>query len=181
MEADRDTCRRILDHVPQQSPFRFVDEILEMDGEHIVGAYRFREDEYFYEGHFPGLPITPGVILVETMAQTGVVAFGLYLAALDEKRTQDMADTVTLFTLADSVEFTGMVHPGERVFIRGKKVYFRVNQLKVAVTMARPDGEVVCSGILAGKGIPRRRFFQKDNTNVPLQQEREEMAKEVKG
>ena len=79
MAVDLDTMVRILNNVPQQYPFRFIDEILELDDEHIVGAYRFREDEYFYQGHFPGQPITPGVILIETMAQTGVVAFGLYL------------------------------------------------------------------------------------------------------
>ena len=79
MAADRETMAQVLAAVPQQEPFRFIDEILEMDTEHIVGAYRFKEDEYFYRGHFPGRPITPGVILVEAMAQTGVVAFGLYL------------------------------------------------------------------------------------------------------
>jgi 3-hydroxyacyl-[acyl-carrier-protein] dehydratase len=157
MEADRRTCEQVLEQVPQRAPFRFIDEILEMDAEHIVGAYRFRDDEYFYRGHFPGLPITPGVILVETMAQTGVVAFGLYLAMLGQAG-KAMEDPVTLFTLADSVEFMGVVLPGERVVISGKKVYFRGNQLKVSVSMARPDGEVVCSGTLAGKGIPRVLF-----------------------
>jgi 3-hydroxyacyl-[acyl-carrier-protein] dehydratase len=158
MEADRPTCEKVLERVPQRHPFRFIDEILEMDAEHIVGAYRFRDDEYFYRGHFPGLPITPGVILVETMAQTGVVAFGLYLSMLGGKAGKALEDPVTLFTLADNVEFTGVVLPGERVVISGKKVYFRGNQLKVAVSMARPDGNVVCSGTLAGKGIPRVQF-----------------------
>ncbi|MBN2397434.1 MAG: beta-hydroxyacyl-ACP dehydratase, partial [Deltaproteobacteria bacterium] len=76
MAADPETIRQVLEMVPQMPPFRFIDDILEMDGDHIVGAYRFREDEYFYRGHFPGRPVTPGVILIETMAQTGVVAFG---------------------------------------------------------------------------------------------------------
>ena len=157
MAADQTTCERVLERVPQQHPFRFIDKILEMDAEHIVGTYRFRDDEYFYRGHFPGLPITPGVILVETMAQTGVVAFGLYLAMLGQAgKTPE--DPVTLFTLADNVEFTGVVLPGEQVVISGKKIYFRGNQLKVAVSMARPDGELVCSGTLAGKGIPRIQF-----------------------
>jgi 3-hydroxymyristoyl/3-hydroxydecanoyl-(acyl carrier protein) dehydratase len=78
MEADAVLRSRILEMVPQRPPFRFIEEILELDEEHIVGVYRFRSDEYFYAGHFPGLPVTPGVILIETMAQTGVVAFGLY-------------------------------------------------------------------------------------------------------
>ena len=73
----------VLARVPQQEPFRFIDEISELDDEHIVANYRFREDADFYRGHFPGNPITPGVILVETMAQAGVVALGLYLCALE--------------------------------------------------------------------------------------------------
>ena len=72
MAADRETMDSILKAVPQQPPFRFVDEIIELDENRVLGAYRFREDEYFYKGHFPDRPITPGVILVEAMAQTGV-------------------------------------------------------------------------------------------------------------
>ena len=64
----------ILDSIPQQEPFRFIDEILELSEDHILAAYRFREDADFYRGHFPGNPVTPGVILIETMAQSGVVA-----------------------------------------------------------------------------------------------------------
>ncbi|MDQ3230519.1 MAG: hypothetical protein M3Q07_01770, partial [Pseudobdellovibrionaceae bacterium] len=63
---------RILALVPQQKPFRFVDRIIEVDEQRIVGQYQFREDEWFYRGHFPGNPVTPGVILVECMAQIGL-------------------------------------------------------------------------------------------------------------
>ncbi len=158
MEADRLMRERVLGMVPQQHPFRFIEEILELDDQHCVGTYRFRPDEYFYRGHFPGLPITPGVILIETMAQTGVVAFGLYLSVLSGKAKEMAEENVTLFTLAENVEFTGVVSPGERVVITGKKIYFRGNQIKVDVSMARPNGEAVCSGVLAGKGIPRVEF-----------------------
>lgn len=150
--------------VPQQAPFRFIDEILELDEEHIVGAYRFSGDEYFYRGHFPGMPITPGVILIETMAQTGVVAFGLYLSMLRDKGMEKNKDLLTLFTLAENVEFAGVVRPGERVVITGRKVYFRGNQLKVGVSMARANGEEVCSGVLAGKGISRAEFEQRQQS-----------------
>ena len=54
-----------------------------------------------------------------------------------------------------------MVSPGERVMIPGRKVYFRGNQIKVDISMTRPDGEEVCSGILAGKGVPRAEFEKK--------------------
>jgi len=154
MAADRETMARVLAAVPQQEPFRFIDEILEIDQDHIVGAYRFREDEYFYKGHFPGHPITPGVILVEAMAQTGVVAFGLYLV-MEQGREAELksGNLTTLFTVIDVMEFTGMVSPGERVIIRGEKVYFRKGNLKAKVSMERENGELIASGVLAGMGV----------------------------
>jgi len=157
MAADRETMIRILNSVPQEYPFRFIDDILELDDEHIVGTYRFREDEYFYKGHFPDQPITPGVILIEAMAQTGVVAFGLYLHMRHMHTTvEDAKKLTTLFTLAEGVEFTGVVHPGERVIVKGHKIYFRMGNLKMKVSMERENGETVSFGILAGKGVPSR-------------------------
>ena len=154
MAADRETRERVLAAVPQQSPFRFIDEILELDETHIVGAYRFREDESFYKGHFPGRPVTPGVILVEAMAQTGVVAFGLYLVMAQGREEELKKGTLTtLFTVIEAVEFAGMVKPGERVIIRGEKVYFRKGNLKAKVSMERESGEPVASGVLAGMGV----------------------------
>lgn len=152
MAADKKIMEGVLRAVPQQRPFRFIDEILELDDEHIVGAYRFREDEYFYQGHFPGQPITPGVILIETMAQAGVVAFGLYLLMQQNVHTDQTGRLVTLFTYADNVEFNKIVSPGERVIVRGEKVYFRRGSLKTRVSMKGENGEMVCSGVLAGMG-----------------------------
>jgi 3-hydroxyacyl-[acyl-carrier-protein] dehydratase len=56
MEADAALKQEVLSLVPQQPPFRFIDEIISLDDEQIIGAYRFREDEYFYRGHFPAIP-----------------------------------------------------------------------------------------------------------------------------
>jgi 3-hydroxyacyl-[acyl-carrier-protein] dehydratase len=143
----------VLARVPQQEPFRFIDEISEIDAEHIVASYRYREDADFYRGHFPGNPITPGVILVETMAQAGVVALGLYLCAL-ERSPEELEKLVTVFTDAN-VEFSGSVLPGERVTTVGRKTFFRRLKLRSEVEMRRSDGTVVCSGVLSGMGVPR--------------------------
>jgi 3-hydroxyacyl-[acyl-carrier-protein] dehydratase len=154
MGADRATMDLILKAVPQQPPFRFIDEIIELDEDHIVGAYRFREDECFYKGHFPDRPITPGVLLIETMAQTGVVALGLYITMLQKNISlKETKKLMTLFTLAETVEFNGIVLPGERVIVRGEKVYFRRGSLKTKVRMERENGNLVCLGILAGTGV----------------------------
>jgi 3-hydroxyacyl-[acyl-carrier-protein] dehydratase len=143
----------VLARVPQQEPFRFIDEIHEIDDEHIVASYRYREDADFYRGHFPGNPITPGVILVETMAQAGVVALGLYLCAR-ERSPEELEKLVTVFTDAN-VEFSGSVRPGERVTTVGRKTFFRRLKLRSQVEMRRTDGTVVCSGVLSGMGVPR--------------------------
>ena len=156
MEADAAIKQEVLELVPQQAPFRFIDEIISLDEEQIVGAYRFREDEFFYRGHFPGRPITPGVILIETMAQIGVVAYGMYLLACQRHvRPSQMKGPLSLFSLADGVEFKGIVKPGERVIVRGKKIYMRRGALKVDVSMERENGEVVCVGKLAGMGVDK--------------------------
>jgi 3-hydroxyacyl-[acyl-carrier-protein] dehydratase len=156
MVADDGVKQEILGLVPHQAPFRFIDEIINVDEEQIEGAYRFREDEFFYSGHFPGRPITPGVILIETMAQIGVVAFGIYLLACQKKmRPSQMNIPLSLFSLADDVEFKGIVAPNERVIVKGKKNYFRKGVLKVDVTMERENGEIVCLGKLAGVGVDR--------------------------
>ncbi len=156
MEADAAIKQEVLELVPQQAPFRFIDEIISLDEEQIVGAYRFREDEYFYRGHFPGRPITPGVILIETMAQIGVVAFGMYLLACQKNiRPSQLNGPLSLFSLADGIEFKGIVKPGERVIVKGKKIYMRKGALKVDINMERENGEVVCVGQLAGMGVDK--------------------------
>ncbi len=147
------TSEEILSAVPQQEPFRFIDEITELDDEHIVSSYRFREDADFYRGHFPGNPITPGVILVETMAQAGVVALGLYLCAL-ERPAEELEKLVTVFTDA-SVDFSGAVRPGERVTTVGRKTFFRRLKLRSSIEMRLDDGTLVCSGELSGMGVLR--------------------------
>ena len=125
MEADAALKQEVLSLVPQQPPFRFIDEIISLDDEQIIGAYRFREDEYFYRGHFPGNPITPGVILIETMAQAG----GAGLSA------QKIFEEGSLFFLGtvDKVKFRHQVRPGDKVRIE-------IQNLRVSPRMIKQQG-----------------------------------------
>ncbi len=150
MSGARLTPKQVLDRVPQQDPFRFIDEILELDDDHIVGTYRFHPDADFYRGHFPGNPVTPGVILVESLAQMGIVALGIYLLAQESE--SDTSKVMTLFTDM-SIEFAGIVNPGDRVTITAEKIFFRRRKLRSKVEMKLDDGTIVCSGTVSGMGI----------------------------
>ncbi|MCC7039062.1 MAG: hypothetical protein IT516_01980 [Burkholderiales bacterium] len=147
------TPQEVLAAVPQQAPFRFIDRIDAIDGEHIVGGYTFKADEFFYRGHFPGDPVTPGAILAETMAQTGVVALGIYLAA-QNLPANELSQWVTFFTECE-VEFHLPVMPGDRVTVRGDKLFFRRMKIKSRVELLLPDGRVAAEGTLAGVGVKR--------------------------
>jgi 3-hydroxyacyl-[acyl-carrier-protein] dehydratase len=151
--GSRLSAAEVLARVPQQEPFRFIDAIHELDREHIVASYRFPENADFYRGHFPGNPITPGVILIETMAQAGVVALGIYLYAL-EVGAEEIEKIVTVFTDC-AVDFSGQVMPGDRVTTTGRVKFFRRKKLRAEVEMRLDDGTLVCSGELSGMGVPR--------------------------
>jgi len=147
------TPRELLARIPQQPPFRFIDEIVSVDSERIEARYRWRPDADFYKGHFPGNPVTPGVLLLESMAQAGLVALGIYLLA-KELRPEQAEKLVTVFVDAD-VEFTGRVLPGDLVTTVGTKIYFRRNKLRSHAEMRLEDGSIVCAGTISGMGVPR--------------------------
>ncbi len=141
----------VLERLPQQPPFRFLDELLELSDEGAVGQYRFRQDEFFYRGHFPDEPVTPGVILLEALCQTGLVALGIYLLA-KELPPEQVAQYKTLFTDAE-VEFSGLVLPGDVVTVRASKVFWRRRKLRSRVEMSKADGTRVASGVVSGMGV----------------------------
>jgi 3-hydroxyacyl-[acyl-carrier-protein] dehydratase len=147
------TTSDLLNSIPQQKPFRFVDEILSVDEEHICGHYTFREDEFFYAGHYPGKPITPGVILMECMAQIGVVALGIYLRSL-EVSLEETKNWLAVFTETE-VEFSKSVYPGEKVIVTAKKIFWRRMKLRSNITMRDSSGNLLASGAASGIGIKK--------------------------
>lgn len=157
MEAkDRPTPSQILELIPQRPPFRFVDELMEVDEQRISGRYTFRLNESFYEGHFPGNPITPGVILLEAMCQVGIVAHGLYLYALDSKRPDWMqaARNWTPFFTDSEVEFLQPVLPGQTIIVRGERVFWRRNKIRSRIQLFR-DGQLAAQSTASGLGVYR--------------------------
>ena len=143
----------VLELIPQQEPFRFVDEILEISKDHIVAHYRFRPDADFYRGHFPGNPVTPGVILLECIAQVGVVALGIYLVAL-EAGLGAVESRLALFADA-TVDFSGIVKPGERVVVSATRTFWRRGKLRSEAEMHLDDGTAVCHASISGMAIQR--------------------------
>lgn len=134
----------IISHLPYQRPFLFVDEISAVDKKTITGSYTFRKDEFFYEGHFVGHPVTPGVILLECMAQIGLVSHGVYLLDQQQKPIPELV----AFTSAD-VNFLMPVEPGDRVEVNSTLQYFRLGMIKSTVEL-KTDRGVACRGVLSG-------------------------------
>lgn len=134
----------IIKKLPYREPFLFVDELLHADENGITGTFTFKKELDFYKGHFKDNPVTPGVILTETMAQIGMVCLGIYLLGEDLKEA-----TVVAFTSAD-MEFLKPVYPGEKVSVSSQKIFFRFGKLKCSAMMTNEAGQEVCRGVLAG-------------------------------
>jgi len=153
------TPAEILARVPQQRPMRFVDEILELDDEHIVTKYTWKDEDC--EGHFPGNPVVPGVKMIEMCAQTGNVAWGIYHMA-SKTTAEELQQMVGFFTQADKVVFKRMVRPGETVACCaqfGADGYFRGNKLVAEIEIqflgGPKDGETVMTAITSGMWVPK--------------------------
>lgn len=136
--------QEIISRLPYSKPFLFVDEIIHIDENRVEGTYTFDENLDFYKGHFKDNPITPGVILTETMAQIGLVCLGVFLLNDNFRTKSSIALTST------DMEFLKAVYPKEKVTVISEKIYFRFGKLKCKVIMKNEKDEVVCSGTIAG-------------------------------
>lgn len=136
---------RIIKLLPYGPEFLFVDKLTMISTERVEGYYTFKKDEYFYKSHFKENPVTPGVILIECMAQIGLVCLGIYLLNSEEVSVK----TSVAFS-SSQVDFLIPVFPGEKVNVVSEKVYFRFNKLKCKVKMFNEKGELVAKGELSG-------------------------------
>ena len=103
----------ILAAIPHRAPFLLVDEIVEEEPTRIVCRKTFREDEFWYPGHYPNFPITPGVLLCEAAMQAGAVLLARQVLAGDSSA----AGKVPVATRLGEVRFKQMVRPGDTIEI----------------------------------------------------------------
>ena len=134
----------ILSSLPYSKPFLFVDEIIEINEDRVVGEYTFDENLDFYKGHFKNNSVTPGVILTEVMAQIGLVCLGIYLL------NDNINSNTSIGLTSTNIEFLKSVFPNEKVTVISEKIYFRFGKLKCKVQMKNEKDEIVCTGEIAG-------------------------------
>ncbi len=142
---DFDAIQRIL---PHRYPFLFVDRIVEFEaGKRIVGLKNVTGNEEFFQGHFPGHPIMPGVIILEAMAQTG----GIMLLNSEE----DPRDKIVYFTGLDNVRFRKPVFPGAQLV-------FELELLKRRSTTCKMYGKAYVDGQLVAEAEMMAAILDRD-------------------
>jgi 3-hydroxyacyl-[acyl-carrier-protein] dehydratase len=132
--------------LPYGKDFLFVDEILEVNEQYILGSYFFSKELNFYASHFKDQPVTPGVILTECAAQIGLACFGIYLSSISNQLEANQ-----FLVLSEShMDYFKPVYPDERVYVKANLVYFRFNKLKVEVEVKLANEQRVAKGTLSG-------------------------------
>ncbi len=101
----------ILRIIPHRDPFVLVDRVLAMDSESIVAEKDITGDEYFFPGHFPGMPVMPGVLIIEALAQAGAII------ALSKEENRGK---IGLFAGIDKVRFKNSAYPGDTLRLEVK-------------------------------------------------------------
>lgn len=139
----------IMQMMPYKEPFKFIDEITYLDEHRIEGRYLFDPGSSFYRGHFPDYPLTPGVILIEVMAQIGLVAFGLYLLSLSNDVIGIGYDKIPVLASAD-INFRKRVLPGETTYVVSEKMLFKHRMLVCKVKLLNSNKDVIAQGRISG-------------------------------
>ena len=133
---NRDQIKEI---IPQREPFLMIDEVEEYtQGESAIAYKNVDENEWYFKGHFPGNPIMPGVLITESLAQTGAVA----ILSMEENKGKN-----ALFAGIDKMKFKKKVVPGDRLRLE-VKIIKRKGPIGVGEAIATVDGKVAAKGEL---------------------------------
>ena len=125
--------------IPQRDPFLMIDEVEKyVPGESAIAYKNVNEQEWYFKGHFPGNPIMPGVLIAESLAQTGAVA----ILSMDENKGKN-----ALFGGIDKMKFKRKVVPGDRLKLE-VKIIKRKGPIGVGEAIATVDEKIVAKGEL---------------------------------
>lgn len=125
--------------IPQRDPFLMIDEVEDYTpGESAIAYKHVKEDEYYFKGHFPENPIMPGVLIVESLAQTGAVA----ILSMEENKGKN-----ALFGGIDKLKFKKQVVPGNTLKLE-VKIIKRKGPIGIGEALATVDGKVAVKGEL---------------------------------
>lgn len=139
--------RGILDSIPHRYPFLLVDRIVEIaPGKKVVAIKNVSFNESFFQGHFPGAPVMPGVLIIEAMAQAGAV-----LVLHDMK---DRGDKLVYFAGIDKARFRRPVHPGDQIRMTLEVVKLR-SRTCVMRGVAEVDGKVAAQAEILSAMVDR--------------------------
>jgi UDP-3-O-[3-hydroxymyristoyl] N-acetylglucosamine deacetylase / 3-hydroxyacyl-[acyl-carrier-protein] dehydratase len=130
----------IMKILPHRYPFLLVDRIIEMEEKRVVAIKNVTINEPFFQGHFPGHPIMPGVLIVEAMAQAGGV---LLMGTVDDPESK-----VVYFMSIDNIKFRKPVRPGDQLRFEVDIIQLRGKVCRIAA-VAKVDGAVVCEAEMA--------------------------------
>lgn len=133
--------KRIMELLPHRYPFLLVDRVIELiPDDRIVALKNVTINEPFFQGHFPGKPVMPGVLIIEAMAQVGGIL--AYETGPPEKRNR-----LIYFMGMDKVRFRKMVVPGDQIIFEAKMLKFRSKVAKMSGT-ATVDDQLVAEAVL---------------------------------
>ena len=138
--------QEILAILPHRYPLLLVDRVLEMDGNRILALKNVTFNEPHFQGHFPGVPVMPGVLVVEAMAQAGAVMMLCEMPDRDEK--------LILFTGIDNCRFRRQVVPGDQLLLEVTLLKRRA-RFAVLQGVARVGDEIVAEAQLSSAMIDR--------------------------
>lgn len=141
------TIQEILNTLPHRYPMLLVDRVLEIEGDtRIVGLKNVSANEQFFQGHFPGAPVMPGVLIVEAMAQCGAI---LFLRGMPDRNSK-----LFLFGGVDKARFRKPVVPGDQLILECKVVQRRATTVKLRC-VAKVNGNVVAEAELLSVMVDR--------------------------
>jgi len=139
--------RDIMDRIPHRYPFLLVDRVIDLvPGQRIVALKNVTMNEPFFQGHFPGAPVMPGVLIIEALAQAGAV---LLLSDIP-----DRASKLVYFTGIDDARFRRPVVPGDQIRLSMEVLKLRSRTCKMRGT-AEVDGELVAEAEIMSALVER--------------------------